>query len=104
MTTEPDGKKKPVDTSQPPLNDPKWLDWYKQLQNDRVRRKLGLNRPDEGVMNSVDNLELMRDRGLGPQEPASIDTVRERMGLPPLTDPEARKRLGLPPKEEKKEK
>jgi len=98
MTTESNpesnAKKKPVDTSQPPLNDPKWLDWYRQLQNDRVRRNLGLTRADEGVMDTVDRLELMEERGLGPPEPITVDSVRERMGLKPL-DPKTRKELWL---------
>ncbi|MGA2785311.1 MAG: hypothetical protein ABSF09_11495 [Candidatus Bathyarchaeia archaeon] len=79
----------------PPLDDPNWLKWYNQLQNDRVRRKMGLNRPDEGVMDSSDRLQLMIDRGEGPQETFDLDSVRKRMGLPPLTDQETRKQMGL---------
>jgi len=82
--------------TKPPLDDPKWLEWYQQLLNDRVRRKMGLNGPEEGVMDTVDRLELMMDRGEGPQAPVTVDSVRERMGLAPLKDPETRKRMGLP--------
>jgi hypothetical protein len=82
-------------SEQPPLDDPNWLKWYNQLQNDRVRRKMGLNRPDEGVMDSVDRIELMIDRGEGPPEPGTFDSVRKRMGLPPLTDEKTRKQMGL---------
>jgi hypothetical protein len=81
-------------TEQPPLNDPNWLKWYVQLQNDRVRRRLGLNREDEGVMDSVDRLELMDKSGQGPPKPVTFDSVRKRMGLQPL-DPKTREKLGL---------
>jgi len=82
-------------TSQPPLDDPNWLKWYNQLQNDRVRRKMGLNGPEEGLMDSVDRLELMLDRGQIP-EPVTFDSVRKHMGLQPL-DPKTREKLGLTP-------
>lgn len=82
-------------TEPPSLNSPNWLKWYNQLQNDRVQRKMGLMGPDEGVMAPEDKTQLMLDRGEGPQEPVTVDSVRTRMGLPPLTDQETRKRMGL---------
>jgi hypothetical protein len=55
---------------------------------------MGLNAPDEGVMDSVDRIQLMLDRGQGPQEPITVDSIRKQMGLRPLKD-EERKQLGL---------
>ena len=70
------------------LDDKKWLEWYSRLQNDKVQRSLGFLRPDEGTLGPEDKLQLMIDRGQGPEEPVTIDSVRRRMGLPPLDSKE----------------
>lgn len=80
--------------SDPSPNDPHWLEWYQKLLNDRVRRSMGLLGPEEGVMSCTDRLELMRKRHQLPEN-NDFDSVRRRMGLPPLKDKTVRKQIGL---------
>ena len=54
-----------------------------QLMYDRVRRKLGFLRPEEGLMDSVDRLELAKKRGLILNaESVTLDSIRQGMGFP----------------------
>lgn len=65
------------------LDDQKWLEWYGRLQYDRLRRHMGLLRPDEGTMAPEDKIQLMLDRGEVPnEEPVDEDSIRKRMRLP----------------------
>lgn len=70
----------------PRLDDPKWLSWYQNLREDRVRRRMGFLREDEGTMDSSDRIELMLKRGMGPREVVSEDTIYHKMFGRPRPD------------------
>jgi len=62
--------------------DEAWLQWYMRLKTDRVKRRMGLLRPDEGTMALDDRLQLMFDRGEIPNnKPVNEESVRERLRL-----------------------
>lgn len=63
------------------LDDNNWMKWYNRLKEDRIRRRLGFLREDEGMMAPEDRAELLMKRGLGPREPLTEDSLRRSLGL-----------------------
>lgn len=62
------------------LDDENYLESYSRLKEDRVKRRLGLLGPDEGLLDSSDRIQLMIDRHELP-EVVNEESVRKRMGL-----------------------
>ena len=64
------------------MDDQQWLRHYNDVAYDRIRRRLGFLKEDEGAMDSVDRVRLMEKRGQIPNdEPVTEDSLRQRMRL-----------------------
>jgi hypothetical protein len=65
------------------LEGQEYLRWYGRLREDRIRRRLGFLRRDEGMMDEVDKVQLMLDRGEGvAPAPVTEESLRRRMRMP----------------------
>jgi hypothetical protein len=62
--------------------DEAWSRWYMALREDKIARRLGILREDEGILGPEDKIDLMLKRGMTPAERPTEESVSRRMGLP----------------------